>query len=301
MPHRAPMLPPRVWLVCSGLEHARRGYESFARECFDQLREEPGVSIELIKGSGAPGRDERVSTALRRDRRTAQLLGRARGVPPFRIEALSFGVALAPSLRRRAPEVVYLSEWDTARALARLRPLLRGRYRLLLCNGGFAAAGFDHLDHVQELTPAAREHVLAHGADPERHTVLPLGFAIDGELRPVSPEERAALRERLHLPAARPVVLSLAALNRSHKRLDYLIDELAQLPAPRPFLLLAGEPDAQTPSVRALALERLGPNGFDMRTVAAAEVAALCRASDVFVLASLAEMQGRALVEAAAP
>ena len=28
---------PRVTLVCSGLDHARRGYESFARECFDAL------------------------------------------------------------------------------------------------------------------------------------------------------------------------------------------------------------------------------------------------------------------------
>ena len=62
-------------------------------------------------------------------------------------------------------------------------------------------------------------------------------------------------------------MLSVAALNRRHKRQDYLIAELAALPAPRPFLLLAGEPDAETPEVRAMATAHLGAGGFDMRTV----------------------------------
>jgi glycosyltransferase involved in cell wall biosynthesis len=287
-------------LVCSGLEHARRGYESFARECFEQLVGDPGLRLELVKGSGTPAPGERVVRTVRRDQLAAVALGRAAGVQPFRIEALAFGLALAPRLARARPDVVYLSEWDTARALARLRPLVGARYRLLLCNGGFAAAGFGHLDAVQELTPAARDYVLAHGADPARHTVLPLGFAIAPELALPSLDAREALRRRLELPEGRPIVLSVAALNRSHKRLDYLISELARLPEPRPFLLLAGEPDAETPAIRALAEDVLGSAGYAMRTVPAPAVPELYRASDVFVLASLAEMQGRAVIEAAA-
>jgi glycosyltransferase involved in cell wall biosynthesis len=129
--------------------------------------------------------------------------------------------------------------------------------------------------------------------------VLPLGFDIPAQLTRLSPEDRRALRRRLGLPDDRPLVLSAAALNRSHKRLDYLIEELAAVSAPRPFLLMAGEPDDETPEIGALARARLGPEGFAIRTVPTGEMPDLYRTSDVFVLASLVEMQGRALIEAA--
>ena len=91
-----------------------------------------------------------------------------------------------------------------------------------------------------------------------------------------------------------------ARMTRHHKRLDYLIEEVARLPSPRPFLLLVGQPEAETQQIRALAAERLGQGGFDIRTVPAGDVADLHRASDVFVLASLGEGLPRALIEALA-
>ncbi len=294
------MKVPRVLLVCSGLDHARRGYESFARECFDQLHAVSGLRIELVKGSGHGGPDEVSIPTLRRDRPIARAVGRALGARPFRIEALAFAASLQPLLARRRPDVVYLSEWDTARALARLRSLLRQRFKLLLCNGGFAETGFDHLDHVQQLTPAALVHVVARGADPGRHTVLPLGFDIPAELTPVVPAEQAALRAKWGLPPEGRIVVSVAALNRSHKRLDYLIDEIAALSEPRPFVLLVGEPDDETPELRSYASARLGLASHRFLTVTSGEVRELLRASDLFVLASLAEMQGRAAIEAMA-
>ncbi len=286
-------------LVCSGLDHARRGYESFARECFEALRNDPSLRLELLKGSGGSDRDERSIPAIRRDGTFAQMLGRALGARPFRIEALAFAISLQPMLISRRPDLVYLSEWDTARGLAALRRVNRLGFRLLLCNGGFASTGFEHLDHVQELTPAARDYVIERGADPARHTVLPLGFRICPQLATVSHADRQALRERLRLPQAGRIVLSVSALNRSHKRLDYLIEELSQLPEPRPFLLLVGEPDRETHSLRALATERLGTDGHEFRTVPASQVPDLYRASDLHVLASLVEAQGRVLIEAA--
>jgi glycosyltransferase involved in cell wall biosynthesis len=287
-------------LVCSGLDHARRGYESFARECFEALRKDPGVEIELVKGSGPAGPGERSIPAMRRDGAIAQKLGRAFDFRPFRLEALAFAFSLQPLLLRRRPDVVYLSEWDTASTLARLRQHTSQRFKLVLCNGGFAVGGFEHLDRVQELTPAARAHVLELGADPARHTVLPYGFGIGAKLAVLSAGDRSALRRRLGLPAERTIVVSVAALNRSHKRLDYLIEEIAAVPAPRPFALMVGEPDAETPALRALAEERLGADGHEFRTVPANRVPELLRASDAFVLTSLAEAQGRAVIEAMA-
>lgn len=291
---------PYVLLACAGLDHAVRGFESFARECFEALRGDPSVRLELVKGSGPPGPSEHSIPILRRDAKLSGALSRLTGARAFRIEHISFGLSLQPVLLRRRPDVIFLSEWDTARALAMVRRMTGQRFKLLLSNGTFASEGFDHLDHVQELTPAALEYVRARGADLSRHTVLPLGFAIPIAFAPTSAEEQWALRERLGLPHSRPLVLSVAALNSHHKRLDYVIEEVAALPAPRPFLLMLGQEEEETPGLRKLAAERLGPEGHDFRTVPAHEVASYSRASDVFVLASLAEMQGRALIEAMA-
>jgi len=290
--------PPHVLLACCGLDHARRGFESFARECFDQLHDDQGVKIELVKGSGTGGTDVSVIPTLRRDRRVARTLGQLIGFRPFRLESLAFAVSLQPLITRRRPDVVYTSEWDTARGLAWVRSVSRQRFKLLLCNGGFAERGFGHLDHVQQLTPAARDHVLRLGADPARHTVLPLGFTIPFALSVPSDADRAALRAKWQLPADDWIVISVAALNRSHKRLDYMIDELAAVPGPQPFALLVGEPDAETPALRSYAARRLEPGRHRFLTVASDQVSELLLASDVFVLASVAEMQGRAVVEA---
>lgn len=291
---------PHVLLVCSGLDHAHRGYESFARECFKQLRGSPDLTIELVKGSGPSGPGETSVPTLRRDRMIARAVGRATGARSFRLEALAFSLSLQSVLARRRPDVVYLSEWDTARGLARLRSVFSQDFKLALCNGGFADRDFGHLDHVQELTPVAREHVLQRGADPARHSVLPLGFAIERELVPVSASERHAIRAKWQLPTDRPILVSVAALNRSHKRLDYLIDEIASLEEPRPFVLMVGAADAETSAVRRLAEERLGSEHHRLLTVAAEEVPELLRASNVFTLASVSEMQGRAVIEAMA-
>jgi glycosyltransferase involved in cell wall biosynthesis len=177
---------------------------------------------------------------------------------------------------------------------------MRKDFKLLLCNGTLVGEGFGHLDHVQDLTPAAHDYVLERGAEPARHTVLPLGFNISPEFVFVSGDEREALRRRYGLPVDRRIIVSVAALNRYHKRLDYVIEEVASLGEERPFLLLLGQPEAETPGIRALSDETLTPNDYSMRTVDSVQVADLSRASDAFVLASVWEGLPRALIEASA-
>jgi 1,2-diacylglycerol 3-alpha-glucosyltransferase len=286
----------RVLLACSGLEHAHRGFESFARECFDNLRSEPTLELELVKGSGASGDRELSVPSLKRDDPIAKALGRLwRG--PIPVEQLAFAFSLIPEVVRRKPDVIYLSEWYTGVALARLRAVLGQDYAIVLSNGSMAAEGFEAFDRVHQHTAPALDYVLARGADPARHILLPVAFEMPAETEPPSGDERAALRNRLELPADRPIVISVAALNRWHKRLDYLITEVAQLPEPRPFVLLVGQPEAETDGLRALAQELLGADGHSIRTVPRSEVDLLLRASDAFVLASLSEGLPRGLVE----
>jgi glycosyltransferase involved in cell wall biosynthesis len=168
----------------------------------------------------------------------------------------------------------------------------------VLSNGSMGDTGFEPFDRVHQHTAPAYEWVLKRGADPTRHTLLPVAFEVP-ETVPTE-EERAALRDSQGLPRDRTIVTTVAALNRYHKRLDYLIEEVARLPEPRPFLLLVGQPEEETESLHALAQELLGGDGHSFRTVSRSEVDQLVRASDFFVLPSLAEGLPRAMVEAQA-
>jgi glycosyltransferase involved in cell wall biosynthesis len=291
--------PARVLLACSGLEHTHRGFESFARECFETLGDEPQLELELVKATGSSADRERAVRAITRDGRLAKTLGRGHN-GPLKVEQLAFAFSLQPQILRRRPDVVYFSEWYTGVGLAALRRFNRQRYALVLSNGSMLAEGFDPFDRVHQHTAPMLEYVLARGADPAKHVLLPVAFRMPASLGVPTAEERRALRARLNLPTDRMIAISVAALNRGHKRLDYVITEVARMPEPRPFLLLVGQPEAETDGLRSQASQLLGADGHSIRTVPRHEVDLLLRASDVFVLASLAEGLPRALVEAMA-
>lgn len=286
-------------LVCPGLDHAHRGFETFARECFDALRGRTELRLELVKGSGVAAPGEATVPTLRRDSALARRIARVGSVQPFIVEHAAFGLALLPVLLARRPRVVYFSEWHVGLLLAHWRQMSRQPVRLVFCNGALAPGGYGHLDLVQQLAPGAIEFTAARGEPVERQRLLPLGARIATGLEVRRPADRDALRRRLGLPGGRRIVLSAGALNR-HKRVDYVIEEIASLPEPRPFLLVLGQREAETPALERLAAARLGSAGHAMRTVRPDEMDDYYRASDVFVLASLWESFGRVLVEAAA-
>lgn len=289
---------PTVLLVCPGLEHARRGFETFARECFEALRERDDLSIVLVKGTGNRARGELVVPTLTRDASLARLIGRLWSMRPFIVEQLTFALALIPLLVRRRPDVVYFSEWHVGRVLGLWRRLSRQPLALVFCNGALASGGYRHLDHVQQLVPGAIEYTAEGGEPTDHQELLPLGVSIDPSWVLLDDAQRVRLRKALSLPADRQIVLSAGAISSDPKRMDYLIREIASIPEPRPYLLLVGQQELETPSIRKLARERLGAENHDIRTVAPSAMGDHYRASDVFVLASLWESFGRVLVEA---
>ena len=284
-------------LACPGLDHTKRGFESFARECFQALRDRPELSIELVKGSGSSAPAETVLPVVTRRTPAARALARLLSVEPFVVEHVTFSLSLLPLLTRTRPDVVYFSEWHLGRMLAAWRAVSRQSLALVLCNGALAPGGYGHLDRVQQLVPGAIEYTAARGEPTNHQELLPLGVAIARSPTLIDDAGRARLRAALALPTDRQIVLSVGALNRQ-KRMDYLIEEIASMPQPRPYLLLVGQQEAETGVIRRLALERLGVGGHHIRTVSARALADHYRASDAFVLASLWESFGRVLVEA---
>jgi len=80
--------------------------------------------------------------------------------------------------------------------------------------------------------------------------------------------------------------------------MDYVIQEIARLPEPRPFLQLLGAMDEGSAAIIALGNRLLGKEGFVAGSVNYDKVFEYYRAADCFVLASLQEGFGRVYLEA---
>lgn len=288
----------RVFFVCSGLGHVRRGYETFMRECYAALRHEPGMDLWLFKGAGPAEAQDLSLLHLPRSGFGARFIGEVTNRGAYTVEQVTFTASLLPHLVREQPDLVYYCDISIGKLLHYWRKLTGARYRLLLHNGGPHPVPYQWADHVHQLTPGEADRAVAAGFEASRQTLLPCGFRFGQVPRPASPEEKAARRRALGLPLDRPVVLSVGALNRGHKRMDYLISEIAAMGRERPYLVMLGEVESETPAVRATADLLLGPDGYMMRTVNREAMDRYYRSADVFALASLVEAFGLVYVEA---
>jgi glycosyltransferase involved in cell wall biosynthesis len=287
----------KVFLLCSGLGNVKRGYESFSYECFQSLMNKPGIEITLFKGGGKPNHKEIVLWNLPRDGFIAKLLSKIINKSPYFIEQITFTITFLYYLICGNPDIVYFSDGNIGNMLWHFRRKSRMGYRLLFSNGGPLSPPFPRWDFVQQVAPTHAEAALEAGHPSDRQMIAPYGFTF---AEPTSPTRSgiAAKRRRLNLPSDRAVVLSVGALNACHKRMDYVINEVARLPEPRPFLLLLGQADAETPALETRALKHLGQGAFSFRTVPQTEVSDYLAVADIFILASLTEGFPRVVGEA---
>ena len=170
-------------------------------------------------------------------------------------------------------------------------------FRLLFSNGGPCHPPFDRTDCVHQIAPIFCDEALRAGESAERHFLVPYGIKMC-EAPVIDPAARQTLRARHHLPLDRPVVLSVGWISRTHKRMDYLVEEVARLPQPRPFVQMLGAMDDSSREVVEHAQQLLGRDGFSARSVSYDEVSDYYRTADVFALSSLQEAFGRVYVEA---
>lgn len=292
--------PVRVFLACTGLGHERRGFESFTRACALALRDEPSLALTVFAG----GRDgqvagERIVPNLPRASRAAKSLGALLGKDPYFVEQGTFFVGFVPALLAGKPDVVYFADLNLGNALWHWRERTGARWKLLFYNGGNTTMPFTRCDHVQQVTPAALEGALARGERADHMTLLPHGIALETSFTPTDAAARARAREALGLPCDREILLSVGQLDRATKRTDLLIDAVASLPAPRPYLLLVGADGPDGDGLRALAQERLG-EGWSWRTEPSERMPLVYAAADRFALLSRGEGFGLAYVEALA-
>jgi len=286
--------PVRVYFPCTGLGRQLRGFETFTLECASALRDDPRVTLTVFSGAPVSGWETRVLWNLPRSSRLAAFVGRCIRRDAYFVEQLTSFLSLLPSLVFGRPDLVYFADLNLGNLCWHWRRLTRQRFALLYYNGGTTTRPFTRTDFVQQVTPAGLASALERGEPADRQAVLPHGMRVPASLPSrITGQARAALG----LPIDRPVVLSVGMLDSTYKRMDYLIREVAALPAPRPFLCLLGADGPESDAVRALARGLLG-DGVLLRAVPHESIGDYYRAADVFALASEREGFGLAYVEA---
>jgi 1,2-diacylglycerol 3-alpha-glucosyltransferase len=298
-PAQSAIRPLKVFLVCTGVDVWQGGHETFARECFDGLRGTPGLDIQLIKGAGeiAPG-EQRVWCLLR-TRRITKFIARLTRRSPYAVEQMTSVLPVARLIRAQRPDIIFTSDDALQRRLFSLRKWIGVPFKILFSNGAPYMDPQMCSDLIQQVTPHYQQKFLEHGGSPAKQTMVPYGIRIpEGDPPAIDAAYVRRMREELQLPPDRKIVISVGWISAFHKRMDYTIAEIASMPEPRPYLVLLGRMDANSPPIIRMAEEKLGAGNFRILSVPYSQVARYYQAADVFVLASLTEGFGRVFLEA---
>jgi 1,2-diacylglycerol 3-alpha-glucosyltransferase len=287
---------PLVFIVCTGLGNINRGYESFTRECFNALKDIATFDLFLIKGAGRKNKNEIVIPNFKRRGLAARLLGKWFRTNAYYIEQVSFCICLIPYILKKKPSLIYYSDFALGSLLWHIRKRLKFQYKLLFANGAPNGPPYKTEDHVQQLLPVYYSIGIKSDGISDKHTLVPYAFDIDLEKRTNSIGRREQIRKELGFCATQKVVLTVGAVNNSHKRIEYIINELAGL-SENYFLIVLGQFEDETPALMQTA-ERELPGRHIIKNIPHSEVEKYYAAADYFVLASLQEGFPRVTIEA---
>lgn len=285
----------KILFCCSSVGITNRGIESFFREAFDGLSHSEGFSIKLLKGGGPSSQTEKKIWCVPKTSRLARLLGKISGRDSYVIEQWTSFPSVVLEIQEWKPDVIFYSDSNLGFLLFYFRKWIGVSYKLLFSNGGPCHPPFIRRDLIHQVAPLYLQEALRYGEDPARHFLVPYGIKIPDVS--ILYSDKLALRRLLGLPPDRQIVISVGWIAREHKRMDYVIKEVARMPEPRPFLLLLGAIDEKSPEIIALAEHRLGSGNYTVQSVPYEKVSQYYSAADCFVLASLKEGFGRVYLE----
>ena len=144
---------PIVFIVCAGVGHIKRGYESFTVECFETLKTNNYFKLYLLKGGGIKNENEIRIPCMQRNSKVSKFLHRITSKEPYYFEQLSFFWGMLFRIIKYKPAVIYYSDFILGTWLWHFRRILKFEYKLLFSNGAPNGPPFSRMDHVQQLLP----------------------------------------------------------------------------------------------------------------------------------------------------
>lgn len=286
----------KIALLCSGLGRVYRGHEVFARGLFDLLCDD--VNIVLFKGGGEEAPRERVIDHIPRGAPFLKTMhlpvapkwkAEAEQVERMRIEGETFAYGALKPLLEGGFDVIHCLEQEVCEVIYANRHLFAQTPKLLWSNGG-AIREMDQprCDFVQEHSEFNLER-----SRRKRAFVIPHGI----DIKRFYPGVESDFRTRYGIPENAFVVISVGAICFWHKRMDYVIREVAELNDA--WLIIVGQETEDSAAIRSLGRERMG-NRVVFASMPNDELPTAYAAADVFVLGSLFETFGIVYIEAMA-
>jgi glycosyltransferase involved in cell wall biosynthesis len=288
----------KLALMSSGLGRINRGFEITTARWYEAVSPSSLLSTKLYAGSEYA--DAHKVWNIPRDLLLNSPLKifspkNERGFWEFcyTIEQISFSLCLADILTWR-PDVVWTKEIPLAHFLLVYKYMFNLPYKIIFANGGaFQPSTYKDFDYIQHLHPDSLAEAKAFGIPEKKMQLLPnCVFYEDPTL------SREALRNKFGYAQDDWIIISVAAWNSFQKRLDYLIDEVASIQDDRVKLLLCGQPELETDTLKMRGAEKLGDR-IKWMTLRPEEVHEALAMADVFVLPSFREGLASSIIESA--
>lgn len=291
--------PVRLAMVSCGLGNVHRGFEVSTARWFSALKKQDGLNVRLFAGGKYP--DSTLVYNLPRDFMLNWVL---RAFTPFNkrrvwefaygSEMVTFAVGMLPQIIAWKPDVIWTKEAPFGYVLLFFRDLLGLKFKIVLANGGgFKPQTNRVFDFIQHLQPSSYQAAIEEGMPAEKMQVLPHFARYNAPVEP-----RSTVRSEFGYDNDDFVVICVSAWNKYHKRIDYIIEEMALIEDDRFKLLLVGQPEPDTPFLKELARKKLGERASWL-TLPPEGVHRALFASDAYVIASVNEVFGAATIEAA--
>lgn len=284
----------KILIIATGLGIVQRGFETSALQWMRALREHPGIELRLLAGGQHP--EATKIFCISQTGKVASLLRRIGVIKDgARLQQRTSVLAVKRQIKEYRPDFVWLQEGTLAVSLQRWIHKKKLPTKIAFCNGAPIATQIcQEFDLVIDLIPTSQNSLLSSGYDPSRAKVIPYPCLIS----PVR-ESRTDWRSKYGYADGDRIIMSAAAWNSHHKRIDYVIREFANASGKDPTLrlLLCGQPTQETERLQAIA-KSLCDGKVTWLTLHADEMGDAYRASDLFVLASHNEAFGAVIPEA---
>jgi 1,2-diacylglycerol 3-alpha-glucosyltransferase len=213
-----------------------------------------------------------------------------------RLEQQSFSLGLIWPLLKWQPDVVWTQESEVGKVLIKIRKIFKLKFKILFCDGAPSGPGASHqFDYIQHLHNASFIEALDYGIPSTKMFTMPHWIT---DFHEPSEDIVDFLRAKYNISKDDFTVVSVAAWNSFHKRIDYLINEVSQVQCKDIKLILCGQPEPGFVELRQLG-EKLMPGKILWLTLPSEQIPALLKLANVFVLASIQEGLPAALIESA--